>query len=128
MYGWKFCYDVKMLCLLCNWKKNLVTETNLCQHDEPQKEGCYCHCQNEKLSAVFTAEDGRIHVHHSCHQALHAHKLIRRETTSIRYAQKCMCAVFYGLTQIYSKNNYNLSKFSNDSDSLNTVSLVCAHV
>lgn len=50
-------------------------QANLCDHDEPQEIGDHSYCQDEELPAIFTAEGGGIHVHHSCHQALHTHKL-----------------------------------------------------
>lgn len=52
-------------------------KTNLSQHDESHEEGEEGDYQDEELSAVFTAEGGRIHVHHGCHQALHTHKLVQ---------------------------------------------------
>ncbi len=67
-----------------------VTETDLCQHDEPHEEGHHSHCQDEELPAVFTPEGGGIHVHHGCHQALHTHKLIKKETRSMRYLYMCV--------------------------------------
>lgn len=68
-----------------------MTETNLCQHDEPKEEGHHSHCQDEKLPAVFTPEGGGIHVHHGCHQALHTHKLIKKKVRDICIVYMCVC-------------------------------------
>lgn len=71
--------------------KSGVTETHLCQHDEPHEKWHHSHCQDEELPTVFTAEGGGIHVHHGRHQAFHTHKLVGRKTRSVRYLYKCFC-------------------------------------
>lgn len=71
--------------------------TNLCQHDEPHEEGDHSHCQDEELPAVFTAKGGGIHIHHGCHQALHTHKLIKRETRHMRYLYTCLHVCLFKL-------------------------------
>lgn len=70
---------------------SVVTQTNLCQHYEPNEEGKHSNCQDEEFPAVFTAEDRRIHVHHGCHEALHTNKLTRRRVK----IKICLCFFFH---------------------------------
>ena len=68
---------------------------DLSQHDDAHEEGYDGHTQDEEFPAVLTAEGGRIHVHHGCHQALHTHKLgPRREERCYmnrRTQEVCVC-------------------------------------
>lgn len=60
-------------------KQAAVAEFYLCAHDETNEEGDYRHAQNQQLSAVASPEGLWVHVHHSCHQTLHTHKLQQKQ-------------------------------------------------
>ncbi len=64
-----------------------IAESYLCTHDESYEEGDYRHAQNQQLSAVASPEGLWVHVHHSCHQTLHTHKLQNRkkDVTSLKW-------------------------------------------
>lgn len=51
----------------------------LCEHHQPDQIGEDGNQQDEGLPAVLLAEDGGVHVHKSCDEALHADKLQRAE-------------------------------------------------
>lgn len=51
----------------------------LCEHHQPDQIGEDRNQQDEGLPAVLLAEDGGVHVHKSCDEALHADKLQRAE-------------------------------------------------
>lgn len=51
----------------------------LCEHHQPDQIGEDRDQQDESLPAVLLAEDGGVHVHKSCDEALHADKLQRTE-------------------------------------------------
>lgn len=51
----------------------------LCKHHQPDQIGEDGDQQDEGLPAVLLAEDGRVHVHKSCDEALHADELQRAE-------------------------------------------------
>lgn len=60
------------------WQRWGCGESHLCTHDESYEEGDHRHPQDQQLSTVSSPEGLRVHVHHSCHQTLHTHKLRKK--------------------------------------------------
>lgn len=60
------------------------SEPHLCTHDESYEEGDHRHAQDQQLSAVSSPEGLGVHVHHSCHQTLHTHKLWKERRPDLK--------------------------------------------
>lgn len=86
-------------------------KTNLSQHDESHEEGEEGYYQDEELPAVFTAEGGRIHVHHGRHQALHTHKLTGTRSKVYLYWHADLCCK-HMIDSYYTCNNLRNQHFS----------------
>lgn len=78
-------------------KEGTMRDPHLCTHDESYEEGDHRHSQDQQLSAVSSPERLRVHVHHSCHQTLHAHKLQKRRLnkSSPRVHSPFIMSIFY---------------------------------
>lgn len=63
-------------------------EPYLRQHDEAHKEGEEADPEEEELPAVFTSEQGGMHVDYRCHEALNTHELMGQAR------QEVICSYF----------------------------------